>query len=301
MRSRARGFTLLELLVVVGIIALLMAILFPVIGAVYRSVKEYQCQNNMHELAKVIMAYADNFDGSFPFCGNPTGVGTSPTYTGPNRPSANDWVYVGGSPIQNNLDAGVLFRNHLVGTRDVFYCPADRSNGFVRTKSTAIRIGAIATNNPVTSYAINGSITYGDAAPPLHMGVGASDTQRHVRKISDFKPTDFMFIEESDDSNWSNAWFQPNSSIYMLAGDPTASPRHRGGGFVSCMDGHVEWFAHRPSDTTGMTQSQIDATFEATEDHVYLQASGNKPWYDVTTADVPMTTTYIQGNRWNPN
>ena len=120
MRPRGRGFTLVELLVVIGIIALLMAILFPVIAAVWRSVQETQCKNNMKELARVVMAYANDYDGSFPFCGNPAAGLASGA-----RPSANDWIYVGGPTPVDNLDRGVLFRNKFVGTRDIFYCPTD--------------------------------------------------------------------------------------------------------------------------------------------------------------------------------
>jgi|WetSurMetagenome_2_1015567.scaffolds.fasta_scaffold75369_1 prepilin-type N-terminal cleavage/methylation domain-containing protein len=265
MTARRGGFTLVELLVVITIIAILVALLFPIIGAAINSAKETVCRNNMGQLAKVIQAYADDNDGAFPFVGVAVGTATQ------RRPSANDWLYVGNTPGPTNVDSGVLYRNKKVGSRDVFYCPVDLDNGLNRTSTTAIRLVVSGSSRSPTSFAINGSITYGnasngggDVAPPASLLV-FKDGQRHVRKISDFDPQDFMFIEESDDSTWNNAYITSNSSLFKL------TDRHRGGGHVACMDGHVEW----------MTPDTYNA--EA------AKAMAGTTWY------------LTPGTRWNPN
>jgi prepilin-type N-terminal cleavage/methylation domain-containing protein/prepilin-type processing-associated H-X9-DG protein len=52
------GFTLLELLVVIGVIALLVAILFPVLGGVRKRAVVVKCANNLRQIGLAMMSYA---------------------------------------------------------------------------------------------------------------------------------------------------------------------------------------------------------------------------------------------------
>jgi prepilin-type N-terminal cleavage/methylation domain-containing protein len=55
--SRNKAFTLVELLVVIGIIALLISILLPTLSAAQRSAKNIKCQSNLRQLAQVHQMY----------------------------------------------------------------------------------------------------------------------------------------------------------------------------------------------------------------------------------------------------
>ena len=66
-RERHLGFTLVELLVVIGIIAVLMGILLPVVTSARARANTLKCQTQIRELAKGLMMYCAEYKGRLPF------------------------------------------------------------------------------------------------------------------------------------------------------------------------------------------------------------------------------------------
>ncbi|MEM1011710.1 MAG: type II secretion system protein [Planctomycetota bacterium] len=71
-RGVARGFTLVELLVVIGIISLLVSILLPTLSRARDSARNIQCANNLRQVGIAFMGYQNDFEGYLP---SPKAVG----------------------------------------------------------------------------------------------------------------------------------------------------------------------------------------------------------------------------------
>jgi prepilin-type N-terminal cleavage/methylation domain-containing protein/prepilin-type processing-associated H-X9-DG protein len=66
-RRRRPGFTLIELLVVIAVIAILVAILFPVFAQARDKARMSVCVSNMQQMGHAMMMYVQDYDETFPY------------------------------------------------------------------------------------------------------------------------------------------------------------------------------------------------------------------------------------------
>jgi prepilin-type N-terminal cleavage/methylation domain-containing protein len=117
--SRMRGgFTLLELLITVAVIAVLTALLLPALARAKDKSKALQCISNQRQWGLAMRMYADDFDDYLPRRGQ--GVQTLALI---NRPS--DWFnalppYFNKPPYEDLMADG---KRPTAGAHDVFVCP----------------------------------------------------------------------------------------------------------------------------------------------------------------------------------
>jgi prepilin-type N-terminal cleavage/methylation domain-containing protein/prepilin-type processing-associated H-X9-DG protein len=91
LRRRADGFSLIELLVVIGIIAVLAGLLLPTLARARERANQTKCASNLHEIGLVLQVYInDNHGWLFPV--GPVSLLTGlPTTLGTNMPPNLRW------------------------------------------------------------------------------------------------------------------------------------------------------------------------------------------------------------------
>jgi prepilin-type N-terminal cleavage/methylation domain-containing protein/prepilin-type processing-associated H-X9-DG protein len=114
-RCGRKAFTLIELLVVIAIIALLMAILLPVLGRVRRQARAVACQSNLRQWGILWATYTAEDDGHLPGWGRDQ-------RTGPDDVSWWGWWGWGWwGPWQGR--PGQAKSERYEATRDIMCCP----------------------------------------------------------------------------------------------------------------------------------------------------------------------------------
>jgi prepilin-type N-terminal cleavage/methylation domain-containing protein len=131
MKRKSSGFTLVELLVVIGIIALLISILLPSLNKAREASKRIQCASGLRQLGQACQIYATNYKNYVP-------IG----YMSEMQFSYVIYWHNSGSPM--NADGtvghitqfGMLWDTGLLKSPKTFFCPSFEADTFFMYNTT---------------------------------------------------------------------------------------------------------------------------------------------------------------------
>lgn len=119
-----RGFSLIELLIVIAIVALLIGLLLPTLGTAREAARSTQCASNLSQIFIVCRTYADQYKGMTPALGRP--------YDKP-----PNWALV----MQQSIGMGGTNADELYVSKSMLVCPSSRAfYGRDMTRTYAINV-----------------------------------------------------------------------------------------------------------------------------------------------------------------
>ena len=247
---RCRAFTLIELLVVIAIIALLMAIMVPVLRSAREQGQRIVCLSNLKQLTLAWLAYAEEHEGKL-VCGAAMGMGrTINPRTGGSNIVLESWV---GNAFLWPESRAALIEDSKKGALwpwikdvDVYRCPRGRE-GHVLTYSTVVSANGKADVEGVSSQKTQ-------AGGLQVIGKRDGSTMLLLTNLTEIVSPGAgqraVFIDMGQ-TPASNAFY-----VYYLYpkwkwhGPPPI--RHGGGTTLSMADGHVEYWKWRGRETVEM-------------------------------------------------
>jgi prepilin-type processing-associated H-X9-DG protein len=174
-RIKCVAFTLIEMLVVIGVIMILAAILMPTLSRAKESGRVARCASNLRQLHLAAMNYANDSGGTLPVAVSswvPNGDGTYTLRKGwvhwvggltAPTPGSYDWQGSNGTVCITN---GTLWP--YVGAIDVYLCPTFASRGVCgsttprRSYSMPTNTASVVSGGNILSVQATKSILFGD-------------------------------------------------------------------------------------------------------------------------------------------
>jgi prepilin-type N-terminal cleavage/methylation domain-containing protein len=245
-RTSRSGFTLLEILVVVGIIVALAGLLLPVLARARESARRAQCMSNLRQLTAAWIAYTH--DNNSHLCSSQ--LGRTWSWSGPTEEGdtlASD-IELNKVVPRTLIEQGVLWP--YLKNRSIYRCPDDASDPVI--------------DRPC-SYQINGYLA-GSLQINGYLGITLTGAKAIYRKLDDVPQSaqTFVWIEGCSPQPILNKCFKtPTYGTDSFLEDGWPGENHRdnsstaAGTGISFADGHAIFWTYSDPRTGSMLEGMM--------------------------------------------
>src|SRR5579872_4144083 len=224
-QQRDQAFTLVELLVVIGVIGILASMLLAALTAAKAKGHGAYCLNNVRQLAMAWMMYADDNNGHLPNNFGGLDARTNKNWVA----NLLDWDLTSDNTNVADLTQASLgpYAGHETAA---YHCPADTAlSGIQRSAGW---------QNRIRSYSMNASV--GDAGAITASGVNTNNpdyVQFFTYNSIPITSRIFVFLDEHPDTIYDGYFV---NRAYSRQWSRLPASFHQGAGSVSFADGHAE-------------------------------------------------------------
>jgi prepilin-type N-terminal cleavage/methylation domain-containing protein len=222
--NQQNAFTLVELLVVIGIIALLISVLLPALNKARQQANLIDCQSRLRQMGQALNIYAAENNGLIPFSDvryDPTA--TTPWLLGAPAPSSAEFSWFWDFTLSQEIQANILGPDHLVHNLSPIFHDVDTIDATY--------------GSYVNHYTCNPRIFH-DNYEPETLQDGTTIAPQYVKnpKLSNIKPsTAFLFWDSPQIADYGpgNVAYEQATEIdantltfgtYLFLGTNTAVP-----------------------------------------------------------------------------